>query len=310
VSSTKFHKSATKDVRPFFAAASLEHAVDSAAIRLFADQPFTDVNTFTIEEQDLSRLKIAIRPNLDEDLLNGSSISRKRLGLVVTALNPFLKKTAMVHKALLHGRAPTEIEVDDEVLEQLGGGASVVIDVALCLTTALNREAGKPFLQGHWLSKKRFHLRPPKSSEDFEIDQMDDAGWIKMGFPPKTLYQVEYYSGFNEPVNKERPIAKIRIHADVYRKLAADNLPKTSRPLMSFLAAEISCQLLTASFPDWKNAEKAEPRSPLSAFVKRIARVVPCTLKQLSDMVTEPGVPKLRAVLHADQDSVRRVAEV
>ena len=98
--------------------------------------------------------------------------------------------------------------------------------------------------------------------------------------------------------------------ADVYKKLGADNLPKMSRPLMAFLAAEIPCQILAASYADWKDSDEVDPRSPLAAFLKRINKVQPCTLPQLKQLVDQPGMPKLRAILHADQQSVRQVAEV
>ncbi|MCW5665455.1 MAG: hypothetical protein KIT35_16605 [Piscinibacter sp.] len=139
---------------------------------------------------------------------------------------------------------------------------------------------------------------------------MDDAGWMAMGFPPKTLYYVDYYGGVNEPASKDRPIAKVFVHADVFKKLAADNLPKMSRPMMAFLAAEIPCQILAVSYPDWKDAEGVEPRSPLAAFLKRINRIQPCTLPQLKQLVDQPGMPRLKAILHADQQTVRQVAEV
>jgi hypothetical protein len=130
-----------------------------------------------------------------------------------------------------------------------------------------------------------------------------------MGFPTKTLYYVEYYSGVNEPVSKDRPMAKVRIHADVFNKLAADNLPKMSRSMMAFLAAEIPCQILAASLPEWKDAAQPEKRSPLSTFLKRINRIQACSFQQLRQLVEEPGMPRLRAILHADQQSVRQVAE-
>jgi len=309
VSSSKYHKTATKDVRPFFSTATLEEAIEGAQIRLFEDQPFTDATGFTIEEQDVSRLALTVRPNLSEALLTGSAIARSKLALAVTVFNPFLKKTVLVHKGSLAKEAPEEIAIGSEVLERLGGGANVTVEVALCLATAAKKEAGKPFLQGHWLSKKSFDLRPPKLTEDFDVEAMDDEGWKAMQYPAKTLYHVDYYTGVNEPVVKDRPMAKVRIHSDVYKKLAADNLPKMSRPMMAFLAAEIPCQILAASLSDWKDAAVAEPRSPLSAFLKRINRIQPCTLEQLRALVESPGMPKLRAILHADQQSVRQVAE-
>lgn len=310
MTNVRYHKSASKDVRPFFEVATLEEAVDGAQIRLFENQSFTDTTSFIVEEQEVLRLALAVKPNLSEATLAGGSISRGKLALAVTVVNPFLKKTVLVHKASLAKPVPDEVTIGAEVLERLGGGSNISVEVALCLAAALTKEAGKPFMQGHWLSKKTFDLRPPKPAEDFGVDPMDDAGWKAMGYPPKTLYHVEYFGYVNETANKDRPIAKVYVHSDVYKKLAADTLPKLSRPMMAFLAAEIPCQILAASFDDWKDAETVEPRSPLSAFLKRIDKVQPCTLQQLKQLVSQPGMPKLRAILHTDQQSVRQVAEV
>lgn len=306
--SSKYHKTANRDVRPFFHAASLEQALDRAQIRLFEDQPFTEETSFVVEETQLAKLAVSVKPNLD-GLVGSDAIGLPKLALAVTAFNPFLKRTLLVQHTTLSGKAPNEVAVGPEVMEQLGGGTNVTIEMALYLSTNLQKEAGKPFLRGHWLSKKSFDLRPPKLSEDFDIEPTDDATWRAMGFPPKTLYWVEYYGFANEPANKERPIAKVRIHADVYKKLAADNVTKMGRPIMSFLAAEIACQILAASLSDWKDAEKPEPRSPLSAFLKKVNRVQDATLQQLRGLVEEAGMQKLRAILHADQESVRQVAE-
>lgn len=309
MANTKYHKSATKDVRPFFEAAALEQATDGAQIRLFEGQPFTEAASFTIEEQEVPRLALVVKPNISEATLAGGSVARGRLALAVTAANPFLKRTALVHKTLLSKEVPEEISIGPDVLDELGGGSNLTIEVAVCLAAGTKREVGKPFMQGHWLSKKSFELRPPKPADDFGVDPMDDDGWKKMGFPPKTLYYVDYYGGVNEPASKDSPIAKVFVHSDVYKKLAADNLPRMSRPMMAFLAAEIPCQILSASYSDWRDAEVVEPRSPLSAFLKRVNKVQPCTLGQLKVLVEQPGMPKLRAILHADQQSVRQVAE-
>lgn len=305
----KYHKSASKDVRPFFGAATLEEALEGAQIRLFEDKPFTDTTAFTIEDKDVPRLAIVVKPHLREETLNGGSIKRGKLTLAITAANSFLKKTVLVHKVSLAKAAPEEIAVGAEVLERLGGGSNMTVEVALCLSTELAKEVGKPFMVGHWLSKKAFDLRPPKPADDFGVEPMNDDGWKAMGFPPKTLYHVEYFGYVNEPANKERPIAKVYVHSDVYNKLAADNLPKLGRAMMAFLAAEIPCQILAASYDDWKEAETVEQRSPLSAFLKRINKVQSCTLQQLKQLMGQPGLPKLRAILHTDQQSVRQVAE-
>ena len=59
MTNAKYHKSASKDVRPFFEAATLEEAIDAAQIRLFENQPFTEATSFIIEEQEVTRLRIS-----------------------------------------------------------------------------------------------------------------------------------------------------------------------------------------------------------------------------------------------------------
>jgi hypothetical protein len=309
VSASTYHKSATRDVRPFFEAATLAEAVDRAQIRLFEDQPFTESSVFVLEEQEVAKLSIAIKPNLAEVALNSGSIQRSKLALAITAANPYLKKTVLVAKIPLASGVPEQVDIGKEVLEQLGGGGNLTIEVVVCLARPAPKQVGKPYMEGHWISKKVFELRPPKPADDFGVDPMDDDGWRAMGLPAKTLYHVDYYGGVNEVIDKDRPIAKVFVHSDVYKKLAADNLPRVTRPMMAFLAAEIPCQLLAASFGDWKDADQVEPKSPLSAFLKRINKVQDCSLQQLKGLVEQPGMPKLRAILHADQGTVRQVAE-
>lgn len=310
MSSSSYRKSATKDVRPFFDVATLEESLSAAQIRLYEGQAFTADTAFTIEEQDVRRLVVTVRTNLTEEVLAAAAIPRAQLTLAVTAGNPFLKKTVLVRRSSLTSDAPEEITIGSEVLEQLGGGSNMRVEVALCLSAELKKVPGKPFMQGHWLSKKTFDLRPPKITEDFDVEPVDDAGWKALGFPAKTLYHVEYYSGFNDPATKAQPLAKVRIHADVHKRLASDDISRMARPMMAFLAAEIPCQLVAASLSEWKDAEAPEPRSPLEAFLKRLKRIDPsCTLAELRRMAEAPGMPRLRAMLHTDQASVRKVAE-
>src|SRR5689334_9024332 len=119
-----YHKSATKDVRPFFTVASVENALDEATIRLFDNQPFTAASSFVVEENDIDRLALTIRPNLAENLIDSIALQRKRLMLVVSAANPFLKKTELVASSPLTSTTPEEITIGSEVLDRLGGGAN------------------------------------------------------------------------------------------------------------------------------------------------------------------------------------------
>ena len=304
-----WRKSATRDVRPFFGAASLERLLEGTQIRLFEQDAFSDATSFTVDDADLAKLDIAVHPNIDEAVLEGGSIGRDELVLVTSVLNPFLKKSRVVQKALLAAEIPEEVVVGAEILEELGGGRNATIDVALCLSKQLPKHPGSPFLRGHWISKKTFSLRAPVPTEEFEIEEMDDDGWKVRNLPAKTLYLVDFFGPMNEPASKDQKIARVYLHSDVYHKLASARTERLATPIMVFLAAEIACELLCASYSEWGDADNVAPRSPLDAFLKRVNRVTPCTFDKLKELVRESGAPRLRAILHAEQKTVRSLAE-
>lgn len=307
-SKVNWHKSAARDVRPFFGAVSLESSMEAAEIQLFEDAKFSADPSFVVEPTDVEKLAISIRLNFNQKLAF-EAVKKGDLVLAVTAVQPFLKKTRVVAQYPIDNELPTEISIGDEILADLGGGSNINVDVALCLAKRLPKKPGSPFLLGHWLSKKSFALRAPKLAEEFDIEPTDDEAWKKIGYPAKTLYLVEYFTGMNEPVAKDKQTARVRVHSDVYKKLSAEVNQRLAKPMLAELAAEISCQMLAASWPDWELDEEVAPQSPLAAFMKKIQRLQPCALDDLKKMVREPGMPKLRALLHVDQQTVRSIVE-
>ncbi len=304
-----WRKSAARDVRPFFGAVALENSLRQTEIRLFVDGNFSADQAFVIEPSAAERLALSLRLNFDKNIDFGS-INKSDLVLVVTALHPFLKKTSIVATHSLAEDVPAELDISDEVLADLGGGANIDITVALCLGKKLTKRPGSPFLHGHWLAKKTVSLRSPHASDEFDVEPTEDATWTKLGYPAKTLYAVEYLGGMNEPVQKDARTARVRVHADIFKRLTAESNQKLARPMLGSMAAEIACQMLAASLSDWESAEEVVPQSPLAAFIKRIEKVHSCDLEELKKLVKEPGQAKLRAILHVDQQTVRAISEV
>ena len=308
MSSITWRKSATKDVRPFFGTATLEKSVEHAEIRLYEDGPFMADTAHAVEPAEAQTLDIVVRPNLV--LPSEMPMAKGDLILAVTAAQPFMKKTIVVANFKASGKIPDEIPVGSDIIDKLGGGSNVIIEVALCLGKQLTKKPGSPFLLGHWLSKKSFVIKAPKLTEDFPIQPMTDEEWKQIGYPAKTLYSVHYIGGFNDPASKDGHIAKVRIHADVHKKLTLESAQRLAKPMMASLAAEITGHIIVASLSEWNCMDKATPNSPLSAFLKRLARIDPAfTFEKLKEFAKEPGMPRIKALLHADQQSVRSIAE-
>ena len=309
MSKITWRKSASKDVRPFFGAATLENSVDAAEIRLFEDGEYSSEANFLFEPADAGRLSLSIRPNLNASSLATEAIKRGDLVLAVSVLQPFLKKTIVIGQYPASRALPQEIQIEGDVLEQLGGGANAVVEVALCLAKKLTKKPGSPFLLGHWLSKKSFSIRVPKPVEVFNIIPMSDQDWIGLGWPGKTMYSVEYLGGFNEPAAKDRQLATVRVHSDIHRKLTLESSQRLAKPIEAVLAAEITAQIIASSLPEWETSDEVVPLSPLSAFLKRLDGVQRTSFAELKKLATQPGMPKLKALLHAQEQTVRFIKE-
>lgn len=307
MSNITWRKSAIKDVRPFFGAATLENSVSLAEIRLYEDGAFMADTAHAVEPSDSQPLDIVVRPNLS--LPAEMPMAKGDLVLAVTAVQPFMKKTIVVANHKVSGKIPDEIGVGSDIIEKLGG-SNVIIEVALCLGKQLAKKPGSPFLLGHWLSKKSFAIKTPKLAEAFPIKPMTDEQWKLIGYPAKTLYAVQYIGGFNDPVGKDSNLATVLIHASVHDKLTLESSQRLAKPMMASLAAEITGHIIAASVSEWEGADEAAAGSPLSAFLKRIGRIDPTfTFEKFKDFAKEPGMPRLKALLHADQQSVRSIAE-
>lgn len=275
---------------------------------MYEDGDFLPDTSYEVEPTEAQALEIVIRLNLD--LPRVMPVAIGDLVIAVTAAHPFMKKTELVRTLSVAEEIPNEVAVDSETVARLGGGANLVIEVALCLSKKLDKKPGSPYLPGHWLSKKTFAIKAPRLAEDFPIQPMTDEEWQKIGYPAKTLYSVDYIGSFNEPAERDRQIAKVRIHSDVHKKLTLESTQRLAKPMMASLAAEITGHILAASLSEWEGANDPTPNSPLSAFLKRLSRVdAAFTFEKLKEYAKEPGMPRIKALLHADQQSVRSIAE-
>ena len=98
---------------------------------LFEGQPFTDASSFTIEEQDVQRLSLIINPNLEEAGLDNGPIRATSSRLRSPPSTHFSRRPCSSSRPLAK-EAPEEIAIGREVLERLGGGGNITVEVALC----------------------------------------------------------------------------------------------------------------------------------------------------------------------------------
>ena len=86
-----WHKSAIKDVRPFFGAVSLEDSMSLVELQINEDGPFSTGPAFVIEPGDVSKLRLTARLNFNQSALSFDVVKRGDLVIAVTAVQPFMK---------------------------------------------------------------------------------------------------------------------------------------------------------------------------------------------------------------------------
>jgi hypothetical protein len=293
------HRSEHRDVRPFFETAKAENAILGTTIRLLDDQEPMDGPSCAVEEADFAKLNPVVLPRLlPVESWMPQDYRPDEFGLVVMATNSFLRRSVIVKEYSLNEAPPAEIGMPALMLQDLGGGRNLTITVAVHLNTDREPAPGRPFVVGHWLSKKEFSIRPASGSGFYDVRPRKDEDWIAATYPAKTFYMVDYHGSINEPDAK---IATVYIHQDAYNRMMGDKLGLS---IQKMLATEILIQILQESLSEWKNRDQPEPRSPLYTILHKIDPEGAMTVSQLRGLV-EGSTKRLRALLQDDAELVR-----
>lgn len=300
----EWHRSEPREIRPFFAAAKAETALDLSGIRLTEGGDVTQDTALTIEEGDLKALTPVILPAVvNPQLWMPTDLSPAEVNLVLLARQPLLKRSEVLGRYPLDASIPEELEVPPETLAAMGGGRNTQFTLALVLVGDRIPHPGSPFVVGHWLARKTFNLRASSNPVLFDIRTRDDEEWIKHDYPAKTLYSVDYQGGMEAPADDSSgSVAIVYVHAEAHTKMVDTKLGDALQPL---LASEIITTILQLSLNDWESLSEPPPGSALESVMKQVQKTVPITLSDLAKMTrSQPSLLRAHlqsrlAVLHS-----------
>jgi hypothetical protein len=298
-----WHRTEPRDVRPFFETVKAENALADTGIRLFAnDDTFFDPS-FDLDEIDFQKLEPVVYITMvDPTLWMPDGLSANDLELVLIARHSFLKRSEVVSRHSLAGIIPSEIPIESDMLERLGGGRNLQITLALCL--AIDREPvpGTPFVPGHWLARKAFLLRSRTMPALFDLQTRTDEAWKAAGFPAKTFFAVDYAGGIAGEMEDGSSVATVYVHIDAHNKMINSPIGDALQPM---LAAEIILTIMLISFADWKDLELIDPASPLATLAKQLGDGTPLGLDDMKKLGHDSA--KLRALLQDRLSVVRAI---
>jgi hypothetical protein len=200
-----------------------------------------------------------------------------------------------------------QVEVDSGMLEDLGGGRNLNLTIAVHLRTDRPPSPGRPFVVGHWLSRKDFAIRMPSEGRFFDVRLRTDDEWVFAGYPAKTFYAVDYHGGICEETEGDARIATIWVHADAHNRMANDRL---GDGIQKVIAAEVVAHILKESMDEWQNVANTDipVRSPLAMVLKKISPGSPLSIADLKSLVDGPRKDHLRPILQDEAGLVRSLS--
>lgn len=305
---SSWHRSEPRDVRPFFDVARAEDAVLESKIRLFEGAAPSNDALFDIEEPDLQRLKLVVLPNIvPVEQWMPSGYTADEFGLVVLATNPFLRNSTVIIEHSLAETLPAHVEIDHDTLVELGGGRNLNVTIAVHLRADRPPSPGRPFVVGHWLSRKDFAIRTPNTGRFFDVRLRTDEEWIAAGFPAKTFYHVDYHGGICEQTEGDARIATIWVHGEAHNRMSSDRL---GDGIQKIIAAEIVVQILRESIEEWQEVPDSEipARSPLAMVLKKLSPGSLITVADLKALVDGSRKDHLRPMLQDEAGLVRSLS--
>jgi len=308
VQSSDWRRSEPRTVRPFLAAKKVEHILNESALRLKPGEPFERSESIHVPASEVGRLEPTIRLAIDPaELALIDDDDKNTMKCLVFIESSFVKRTELVQQIDLDLREPIDVEIPVDLARRIRFGSSSKVTIALCLMKERDKTAGKLFHKGHWLAKKTFEVTVEKESAAFKIEPLDDLVRHQFGLPEGTLYFINYLGGFNEPMEPDSPPARVYVAKEVIDRLSLATQQKTASVVESFLAAEITCFLVSKAFADFGPDEEVAQGSPLASLVKQLQESFSVDTGTIRRWSTENNGLTLRAFLHADNQSVRSI---
>jgi hypothetical protein len=307
--SGSWRRSEPRVVRPFFAADRAKDAAAQAQLRLFEGAQFGTESSHYLDELEMRRVRITVRPNLAPiGTWLPNTYSGADFCLVVLLGNAFLKNSEVVFRLSLDEELPEEIPIPAIAVQNAGGPRNLDVEIALCLSHDRRAKLGLPYLGGQWLSRKLFTIRERITIGFFDVQPRSDAEWLVNGFPPKTLYAVDYLSAIADPWEEGLKIAAAYVHSDAYNAMVTNE--QIGRLLQPLLAAEMTVQILEDSLDEWKDFEEVVPTSALSTVLKKLATAdSSLDFAKLKMLAASREWGKVRGLLQQVLGSVRTVVE-
>lgn len=300
-----WRRAETRTVRPF---QGVDASLDGVRFRVLPEQAWEERLSF--DACELSDIHPEFLLDLDRSALASADVvNASDLCLVIRLADIRLRRGEVVFKSAATELPPTWT-VPNDIQGKFAWRFGVKATVALVLPEGRPPRPGEPFLQGHWVARKDFSVRPKASPRSFPIERWTADEFAECELPRDTAYWIDFISDdLNQVFEDPSDAFRLCLRADVYDALSMVNDTDRGRGVMSLLLADVLAETIYRGLRDVNPAD-IERDGLLDLALRKVTRATGASVEKLRRSVASGDFATMRAFVQATTEAKRHIAKV
>ena len=290
----------TRLVRPFSQTARLDQCLKGTTFRLRESDIPSQEEAWILGDTTISELAPQLCVVLDRAAFQGlPHLAMDNFRLLITVDDHQLLRSEAIYSAPLAQTPGEPITFEADTVQRFSWMGRVDVSVAVVLASDAPPFPGLPFLQGHWVAKKTFAVRPEAEGRLFPLIPVPGSEFVKRwDLPSDTLVHAEVFGDLDVPVGESAKNINVFIHEDVHRVLLNSEASAAAKVLMRVLVAEINAQVLERALSEF-DGDAPPDGTLLAALIARVKKTTKADFKRLKACVDRRDGGELRAIVGA-----------
>lgn len=258
-------RSQPKKLRPFWAVANLEDALENATLELVRGAEPLLEETKILDAHQMQDLDPIVRPHLDVAVLCAALGHRATdYELIIAVRTPQMFRRELVARYEIDESIPEEVELGTKSFEDAKLSGQVEITVAVCCKGIDEEESGWPVHPGAWLCRKSFSIGTDRRQAAFEFELLTDQEIVSRKLSANTAFVVDFDADLNVRPQDNQCLVSVLVAKDLLETLRSGAVRPSA---FKVLEMEIMDCVLEAKAEEIKSVGTVEKGSLLERLL-------------------------------------------
>jgi hypothetical protein len=290
----------SRTVRPFKFSNEI---LANVQFRINDIEDYSDIESICISDINLDAINPSFKLHINEKEIEETlDLSIKDLNLIVSINDSVVKRIDLIfnenlEKLNLDSDDNYVIEIPPSEVIKYSWSNKTKITIALVLNESKETRLGKPYLKGHWLSRKDFSLVHTVNAPKFNFQVIKPEQFKDMGLPSDTCYYISINGDdLNMPREEFQEVIKVYISEPINNFLAKNDSNPHGKTLSHIIAYDLAATILSYGFSNLPEDHEIQENSILHAAAFNLSKEVGKDIREIKAWAKEPGATKLRSV--------------